>query len=241
MALDLHDFCGARPSDTAKSLAARGCPEINTQGAFTRCFRAATGQSVVLVSIETTASPVFFEICRDNPHNPYLPNVVDMISRDGQTVIEVEALVAVDHKDSISLLESDPQMLTDDEQRRRQQLLELQQQSFALSDFLSGTNKSNGAGDQYFRDQLAIDAARLILEGAAQIYRNSGGKEIGIIDRNPVNIFARETRSGTQYVFGDPLMVAFTSPKLLAAENAHRARFGLAPIKQGAEVALRAS
>lgn len=172
---------------TIHDLKTRGYDVIHQpRNTFALCLARPDENEVVIVNTETDCALVFYKMCQANKHNPYLPRIHEIVEGEGVYLIRAERLVALDH---LSLS-------ADDEARLKAR----------AQDMVSFIRAEDGGKSLLHQDPLACEAARLILECADTIYRQSNGQTFAFCDLKETNVFMRPVTDGAQFVFGDPLL-----------------------------------
>lgn len=169
---------------TIRSFLNDGYAFINTaSNTFSNCLVKEGADDVVVINTDPDSASSFYQMCMDNPDNPFLPKIYEMASMgDKGSVVRMERLVALDH---LSLDEQDAAILTEAAPRYVEYV--------------------RGEGDRVPDDVQLKTAVTKILSLSQDVYKKTDGKILPFCDIKPDNVFLRKIEGGYQLVYGDPL------------------------------------
>ncbi len=210
----------AKPGQTGfiRHLFENGYDHINHhRNTFAQCFVKPEDTDVIIVNIEQDNAPRFYQMCLEQPDNPYLPTVHDIKNFSWGTVVHMERLVALDHlevssSDHAFLEKAAPQFIS----------------------YIRGETPQSEM-DEISREMPVLEhTARDILNLSKEVFKNTKGSILPFCDLKLDNIFLRKIHGENQIVFGDPLYPGSgkNADNMSFMQNAYK-RFDLPPLDLG--------
>ncbi len=200
------------PSGYISALRGQGYDFINhASNTFVSCLTKPDSDEVVIINLDMDWAPLFYQYCRDNPDNPFLPTVRELTLQKDCCVVRMEKLQALDHVDLNA---------------SSQKALEDHAANWVAYIRNEGPVPAKAAGDAALVRQTVSD----ILYLSQQLYQRTQGRVLAYCDLKADNVFLRQTDAGNQFVYGDPLYPGWNEDNLGFMNGVYRS-FGLAELK----------
>ncbi len=173
------------------ALRAQGYDLINKyeRNTFADCYARPDVSEVCIVNIEMSWAPLFYQYCQNNPDNPFLPTVHELILNDDCCIARMEKLVAHDHADVGG---EDRALLRTN-----------------MKEWIAYICAEDSKVSDHWKNGYSLrETVRDILKLSQDVYKYNKGRVLPHCDLRLDNVFLRHGTDGPQFVYGDPLYPA---------------------------------